>query len=147
MSVIGYLHEVSLTRKMPATSVQSSSPQTCKPSKMEEHPSGNKEQAASVLGQGLWPGVFLQEAILTPLLLRNVSVNYSAAFRSYGDLIFWKLRKAICFPSSAQRVWSEQFQQDSTMHWGGTRGTEVTKPPPHPTARAVYQLLGLLLCT
>ena len=49
MSIISYLYEVSLNRKMPATSVQSFSP----PGGMEEHPAGNNEQAASwFLGEG-----------------------------------------------------------------------------------------------
>lgn len=45
-----------------------------------------------------------------------------------GTGFFWKLRKAICFPSSARWAWSEQLQQGQTMHWGGTRGPEVTEP-------------------
>lgn len=34
--------------------------------------------------------------------LRSLSVNYSPVLKTYRDLIFWKLKKAICFPSSTQ---------------------------------------------
>lgn len=50
---ISWLYEVSLNRKTPATSVQSLSPQTCRPGRTEEHPSGNKPHQFLSEGCGL----------------------------------------------------------------------------------------------